>query len=59
MRAMPTFRKLVLALSISAALTGANALAAVTDQDIAKKTSYAVKIGAITDPAHSLKLKAN
>ena len=35
MRAMPTFRKLVLALSISAALTGANALAAVTDQDIA------------------------
>jgi alcohol dehydrogenase (cytochrome c) len=32
---MPTFRKLVLALSISAALTGANALAAVTDQDIA------------------------
>ncbi len=31
----------------------------VTDQDIVKKTSYAVKIGAITDPAHSLKLKAN
>jgi alcohol dehydrogenase (cytochrome c) len=35
MRAMPTFRKLALALSISAVLTGANALAAVTDQDIA------------------------
>jgi alcohol dehydrogenase (cytochrome c) len=32
---MPTFRKLALALSISAVLTGANALAAVTDQDIA------------------------
>jgi len=31
----------------------------VTDEDIAKKTSYAVKIGAITDPAHSLKLKKN
>jgi len=31
----------------------------VTDEDIAKKTSYAVKIGAITDPAHSLKLRKN
>lgn len=39
MRAMPTFRKLVLALSISAALTGANALAAVTDQDIANNAT--------------------
>ncbi|NLW36132.1 MAG: pyruvate, phosphate dikinase [Syntrophorhabdus aromaticivorans] len=28
----------------------------ITDEDIAKKTSYAVKIGAVTDPAHSLKL---
>jgi predicted nucleotidyltransferase len=28
----------------------------VTDEDIAKKTSYAIKIGAVTDPAHSLKL---
>lgn len=27
----------------------------VTDEDIAKKTSFAVKIGAITDPAHLLK----
>ena len=35
MRAMPTFRKLALALSISVVLTGTNALAAVTDQDIA------------------------
>lgn len=29
----------------------------VTDEDIAKKTSYAIKIGAITDPAHPLKTK--
>lgn len=29
----------------------------VTDEDITKKTSYAVKIGAITDPARPLKLK--
>ena len=29
----------------------------VTDEDIAEKTSFAVKIGAITDPAHPLKLK--
>jgi len=31
----------------------------VTDKDIEKKTSYAVKIGAITDPAHLLKLSEN
>ena len=29
----------------------------VTDEDIAEKTSFAIKIGAITDPAHPLKLK--
>jgi hypothetical protein len=29
----------------------------VTDTDIAKKTSYAVKIGAVTDPARPLALK--
>ncbi len=29
----------------------------VTDEDIAKKTSFAIKIGALTDPAHPLKLK--
>jgi predicted nucleotidyltransferase len=29
----------------------------VTDEDIAKKTSYAVKIGAVTDAARPLKLK--
>jgi len=29
----------------------------VTNKDIEKRTSYAVKIGAITDPAHLLKLK--
>jgi len=28
-----------------------------TDEDIANKTSYAVKINAITDPAHALRLK--
>ncbi len=31
----------------------------ITDGDIAKRTSYAVKIGAITDPAHMLKLKSS
>lgn len=30
----------------------------VTDEDIANKTAFAVKIGAITDPAHPLKLKS-
>lgn len=30
----------------------------ITDEDIANKTSFAVKIGAITDPAHPLKLKS-
>lgn len=30
----------------------------VTDEDIANKTSFAVKIGAVTDPAHPLKLKS-
>ena len=29
----------------------------VTDEDIANRTSYAVKIGAVTDPARELKLK--
>ncbi len=29
----------------------------VTDEDIANKTAFAIKIGAITDPAHPLKLK--
>ncbi len=29
----------------------------VTDEDIKNKTSYAVKIGAVTDPAHPLELK--
>jgi len=29
----------------------------VTDEDIANKTAFAVKIGAITDPAHPLKLQ--
>lgn len=29
----------------------------VTDEDITKKTSFAVKIGNISDPAHPLKLK--
>ena len=29
----------------------------VTDQDIANKTSFAVKIGSITDPALPLKIK--
>ena len=29
----------------------------ITDEDIAKKTAFAVKIGAITDPAQPLKLK--
>jgi len=28
----------------------------VTDEDLAKRTSYAVKIGAVTDPARSLTL---
>lgn len=31
----------------------------ITDEDIVKRTSYAVKIGAITDPAHMLKLKSS
>lgn len=31
----------------------------VTDEDIANKTSFAVKIGAVSDPAHPLKMKAN
>jgi predicted nucleotidyltransferase len=31
----------------------------VTDEDIAKKTSYAVKIGAVTDAAHPLKMKGS
>ncbi|NLY75588.1 MAG: pyruvate, phosphate dikinase [Firmicutes bacterium] len=30
----------------------------ITDEDIANKTSFAVKIGAVTDPAHPLKLKS-
>jgi len=29
----------------------------ITDEDIAKKTSFAIKIGAVTDPAYKLKLK--
>ncbi len=29
----------------------------ITDEDIANKTSFAVKIGAVADPAHPLKLK--
>jgi hypothetical protein len=29
----------------------------VTDTDIARKTSFAVKIGAVTDPARELALK--
>lgn len=29
----------------------------VTDEDIANKTAFAIKIGAITDPAHPLKIK--
>jgi hypothetical protein len=31
----------------------------VTNEDIAKRTSYAIKIGAITDPAQPLKLAKN
>ncbi|MDD3023454.1 MAG: nucleotidyltransferase domain-containing protein, partial [Syntrophomonadaceae bacterium] len=31
----------------------------ITDEDIAKKTSFAVKIGAITDPAQLLPMKSN
>jgi len=31
----------------------------VTDEDIAKKTSYAVKIGAVTDPARPLRMKTS
>lgn len=30
----------------------------ITDRDIANKTAFAVKIGAVTDPAHPLKLKS-
>ena len=29
----------------------------ITDEDIAKKTAFAAKIGAVTDPAQPLKLK--
>jgi pyruvate,water dikinase len=31
----------------------------ITDEDIAKKTSYAVKIDAVTDAARALRLKGN
>ena len=31
----------------------------VTDEEIAKKTSYAAKIGAVTDPARPLQMKTN
>ncbi len=30
----------------------------VTDEDISNKTSFAIKIGAITDPAHQLELNS-
>ena len=30
----------------------------ISDEDIANKTSFAVKIGAVTDPAQPLKLKS-
>lgn len=30
----------------------------VSDEDIANKTSFAIKIGAVTDPAHPLKMKS-